>query len=107
MNEVDAELQPPGECVVWCRAQDFALVVGDDIAPVDLDWWNTRLTDHKIPVRLWGRDPDGHPVDSGPGRRSCAATTCPPARYPMRGRASWVCSTGPQRGWPGTRAGRG
>lgn len=65
MDDPDAQLQPPAECVVWCRAQDYALIVGDDIAPVDLDWWNTALADHKIGVRLWGRDLDGRPVDSG------------------------------------------
>ncbi len=65
MDELESELRLPRRCVEWCRAQDYELVVADDIAPVDLDWWNKRLTDHKIPVRLWGRDPDGRQVDSG------------------------------------------
>lgn len=36
-----------------------------DIAEVDLDWWNTRLDRHGIPVHLWGRNADGVPVSSG------------------------------------------
>lgn len=65
MDEPGTGLQIPPECAEWCRAQDYALVVGDDIAPVDLDWWNKKLADHRISVRLWGRDPDGVPVASG------------------------------------------
>jgi hypothetical protein len=40
-------------------------MVGDDMARVDLDWWNTRLARHEIPVQLSGRDPDGAPTDRG------------------------------------------
>lgn len=65
MYELEAELRLPRECVRWCRAQDYEVVVADDIAAIDLDWWNRNLTDHKIPVRLWGRDADGKPVGSG------------------------------------------
>lgn len=65
MDELAVELRLPRECVQWCRAQDYELVVADDMSPVDLDWWNKGLTDHKIPVRLWGRDADGRPVGSG------------------------------------------
>ncbi|MCH9708349.1 MAG: hypothetical protein K0U69_02410 [Actinomycetia bacterium] len=65
MDELAAELRLPRGCVEWCRAQDYGLVVADDISPIDLDWWNKRLTDHGIPVRLWGRDADGGPVGAG------------------------------------------
>lgn len=65
MDEREAELRIPPECAEWCRAQDEAIVVDDDIAPVDLDWWNTHLADRAISVRLWARDPDGLPVDTG------------------------------------------
>jgi hypothetical protein len=51
--------------VAWCRAQDYEVVVGDDMAKVDLDWWNTRLARHQIPVQLCGRDADGLPTDHG------------------------------------------
>ncbi len=40
-------------------------MVGGDMAEVDLDWWNTRLDSHRIPVRLWGRNADGVPVNRG------------------------------------------
>ena len=40
-------------------------MVGGDMAEVDLDWWNTRLDTHRIPVRLWGRNADGVPVNRG------------------------------------------
>lgn len=60
-------LRPPADCVRWCQAQDYGISVDDDLAAVDLDWWNTRLKVHKIPVRLWGRTIDGTPTDRGDG----------------------------------------
>ena len=55
----------PAECVAWCRVQQYGVLVLDDMAAVDLDWWNHRLTDHAIPVRLTGRDLDGAVTDRG------------------------------------------
>lgn len=60
-------VEPPAECVRWCQAQDYGISVDDDVAAVDLDWWNTRLKSHRIPVRLWGRTLDGAPIDHGAG----------------------------------------
>ena len=57
----------PGECVAWCREQDYGVSVCDDMAPVDLDWWNRRLERHAIPTRIVGRDADGAPTDHGIG----------------------------------------
>ena len=51
--------------VAWCRVQQYGVLVLDDMATVDLDWWNDRLTKHAIPVRLTGRDPDGAITDRG------------------------------------------
>ena len=70
------ELEVPKECVAWCRGQDHEVVVDDDMAPVDLDWWNTRLQRHAIPARIVGRDADGAPLDRGVGylRRADIAT---------------------------------
>ncbi|TQR82356.1 hypothetical protein D8S82_32485, partial [Mycobacterium hodleri] len=64
-GEVGVEM--PGESVEWCREQDYGVSVCDDMAPVDLDWWNRRLEQHAIPTRIVGRDPDGAPVDHGIG----------------------------------------
>lgn len=55
----------PEECARWCRAQDYQRMVEDDVAPVDLDWWNDRLAGRRIPVRLWGFDADGARVHDG------------------------------------------
>lgn len=66
-DERDQELEVPEECVAWCRAQDYEVLVGDDMARVDLDWWNTRLTRHAIPTRIVGRDAEGLPADHGVG----------------------------------------
>lgn len=65
VDERDTGLAIPGECVAWCQAQDYQVMVGDDMARVDLDWWNTRLGHHHIPVQLSGRDADGLVVDHG------------------------------------------
>lgn len=65
MDERDAELAIPEDCVAWCRAQDYAVTVCDDLAVVDLDWWNHRLAKHAIGVRLCGRDLDGAPTWTG------------------------------------------
>ncbi|MCV7137497.1 hypothetical protein H7J06_31495 [Mycobacterium hodleri] len=61
------DLVVPAECVVWCRGQDVGVSVCDDMARVDLDWWNTRLGRRAVPVRIVGRDPDGLPTDHGVG----------------------------------------
>lgn len=63
---------PPPECVRWCQVNDYGITVDDDLAAVDLDWWNTGLESNRIPVRLWGRTIDGAPTDHGAGflRRS-------------------------------------
>ncbi|MGB0972424.1 MAG: hypothetical protein ACPGVG_15915 [Mycobacterium sp.] len=65
MDARDADLVVPAECVAWCRVQQYGVLVLDDMATVDLDWWNDRLTKHAIPVRLTGRDPDGAITDRG------------------------------------------
>ena len=64
--------KPPDECVQWCQAHDYRISVDDDLAEVDLDWWNSHLESYRIPVRLWGRTLDGAPTDRGAGflRRS-------------------------------------
>ena len=61
------DLVVPAECVAWCRGQDVGVSVCDDLAEVDLDWWNTRLARYAIPTRIVGRDDDGQPVDRGVG----------------------------------------
>lgn len=63
----DEGLVVPTECVAWCRGQDVGVSVCDDMAPVDLDWWNTRLARHAVPARIVGRDTDGAPTDDGVG----------------------------------------
>lgn len=65
-------VEPPPECVQWCQVNDYGITVDDDLAAVDLDWWNTGLESYRIPVRLWGRTIDGAPTDHGAGflRRS-------------------------------------
>lgn len=70
--------------MAWCRAQDYEVVVGDDMARVDLDWWNTRLARHHIPVQLSGRDADGAPTDHGVAylRRADLNDDTLPARGP-------------------------
>ncbi|PND54512.1 hypothetical protein CRM90_27600 [Mycobacterium sp. ENV421] len=65
VNEQDAGLVLPKECVAWCQAQDYGVSVCDDMAGMDLDWWNTRLTRHAIPTRIIGREADGAPADHG------------------------------------------
>lgn len=65
MDERDLNLVVPDECVRWCRAQDYGLAVLDDMAAVDLDWWNHRLSGHDIGVRLAGRDADGKRIGKG------------------------------------------
>lgn len=64
--------KPPDECVQWCQAHDYRISVDDDLAEVDLDWWNSHLESYRIPVRLWGCTLDGAPTDRGAGfvRRS-------------------------------------
>lgn len=84
VDERDQGLAIPAECVAWCRAQDYDVEVGDDMARVDLDWWNTRLARHHIPVALSGRDPDGQPTDHGTAhlRRADLNDDTLPARGP-------------------------
>jgi hypothetical protein len=74
----DEGLVVPPECVAWCRGQDVGVSVCDDMAKVDLDWWNTRLARHAIPTRIVGRDADGAPTDHGVGylRRADLAHSC-------------------------------
>lgn len=62
---VQTEPTVPAECVRWCQAQREGAVVADDMALVDLDWWNERLVERRIPVRLRGRDLDGAVVAHG------------------------------------------
>lgn len=84
VDERDVGLGLPEECVAWRRAQDYEVLVGDDMAGVDLDWWNTRLARHQIPVQLYGRDPDGAPTDHGAAylRRADLYDTALPAHGP-------------------------
>ena len=65
MDERDAQFGVPQECRVWCRAQQYGVTVLDDMAVVDLDWWNHRLANRGLAVRLAGRDPDGAPTQHG------------------------------------------
>jgi hypothetical protein len=55
----------PAGCVAWCRVQQYGVTVLDDMATVDLKWWNQRLAEREIGVRLTGRDLDGAPTDRG------------------------------------------
>lgn len=55
----------PDALVQWCRKQPLPLALYEDSATVDLDWWNHKLWDHKIPITLLGRGPDGEIVDEG------------------------------------------
>lgn len=55
----------PAECVAWCSAQPYEATVLDDMASVDLDWWNQRLAERSVPVRLHGRNHDGARTDHG------------------------------------------
>ncbi len=84
VDERDVGLVLPEECVAWCRAQDDEVMVGDDMARVDVDWWNTRLARHHIPVQLSGRDPDGAPTEHGIAhlRRADLNTDTLPAQGP-------------------------
>lgn len=61
----DRGLGVPAACVAWCRVQQYGVTVLDDMATVDLDWWNHRLAERGIGMRLTGRDPDGAPTDRG------------------------------------------
>lgn len=65
MDERNALFGVPEECRVWCRAQQYGVTVLDDMAVVDLDWWNHRLAEHGLAVRLAGRDADGAPTHHG------------------------------------------
>jgi hypothetical protein len=65
MDERDDGPGVPVTCVAWCRVQQYGVTVLDDMATVDLDWWNQRLSERKIGVRLTGRDLDGAPTDRG------------------------------------------
>lgn len=65
MDERDALVAMPRECQVWCRAQQYGVTVLDDMAEVDLDWWNHRLAERGLAVRLAGRDADGAPTHNG------------------------------------------
>ena len=67
VDDGEVGLEMPGECVVWCREQDYGVSVCDDMARVDLDWWNRRLEQHAIPTRIVGCDADGAPTDHGVG----------------------------------------
>jgi hypothetical protein len=55
----------PSECAIWCKSQNYDHTVLDDMALVDLDWWNERLAEQGIDVRLSGRDLDGAVVTDG------------------------------------------
>ena len=62
---VMTQLEVPVECMWWAVEQPPELVVLDDMAVVDLDWWNSRCAQREIPVHITGRDADGVVVDSG------------------------------------------
>ena len=66
MDERDAQFGVPEECRVWCRAQQYGVTVLDDMAVVDLDWWNHHLAERGLAVRLAGRTADGAPTHHGP-----------------------------------------
>jgi len=59
------QLDVPVECVRWCAVQPSGVVVVDDMAVVDVDWWNSRCAQREIPVRITGCDADGVVGDSG------------------------------------------
>lgn len=66
MDEQDGQVAMPRECRVWCRAfLRYGVTVLDDMAVVDLDWWNHRLAQRGLAVRLAGRDADGAPTHHG------------------------------------------
>ncbi|MFF8569527.1 hypothetical protein ACF06N_31860, partial [Streptomyces albidoflavus] len=76
MDPRDEPLTVPDDCVRWCSARDQGLAVLDDMALVDLDWWNTRLDRHRIPVRIAGHDRDGHQIDTGTAYLSRSDLQC-------------------------------
>ncbi|GAA3133443.1 hypothetical protein GCM10020255_007890 [Rhodococcus baikonurensis] len=65
MDPRDEPLTVPDDCIRWCTARDQGIAVLDDMTLVDLDWWNTRLDRHRIPVRIAGHDRDGRQIDTG------------------------------------------
>ncbi|MBM7366676.1 8-oxoguanine DNA glycosylase OGG fold protein [Gordonia hydrophobica] len=65
MDDRDADLGVPPDCVEWCRSQPYSEMVLDDVVGVDLDWWNTRLARHRIPAQVSGRSADGAQVWTG------------------------------------------
>ncbi|MCV7072339.1 hypothetical protein H7H73_20115 [Mycobacterium rufum] len=103
------DLVVPAECVAWCRGQDVGVSVCDDMAEVDLEWWNARLARHAIPTRIVGRDVDGLPTDHGVGylRRADLIGNVDggvdATRHVMVGRWIWACCIALRRGCRGTR----
>lgn len=65
MDDVDAHLVIPAECLDWCRRQPYAETVLEDVVPIDLDWWNERLAAAEIPARVSGRGQDGQQLWKG------------------------------------------
>ncbi|KQU06725.1 hypothetical protein ASG56_03595 [Rhodococcus sp. Leaf7] len=57
----------PEACLEWCADRSYEYDVMGDLVEVDLDWWNSRLDEARIPVRLHGRAVNGDPVDTGAG----------------------------------------
>ncbi|MBY6367991.1 8-oxoguanine DNA glycosylase OGG fold protein [Rhodococcoides corynebacterioides] len=55
----------PEACIRWCGSRSYEVDVLDDMAHVDLEWWNRHLREHRIPVHLPGRSADGAWTDEG------------------------------------------
>ncbi|BDQ24283.1 hypothetical protein RQN9TF_34010 (plasmid) [Rhodococcus qingshengii] len=85
MDPRDEPLTVPDDCVRWCSARDQGLAVLDDMALVDLDWWNTRLDRHRIPVRIAGHDRDGHQIDTGTAYLSRSDLQCESGTFEVDG----------------------
>lgn len=67
MRSGDEKLVVPKDCVLWCHHQPYAEAVLDDYATVDLDKWNRRLEQARIPARVYATDADGRQIDAGTG----------------------------------------
>ncbi len=57
----------PEACLAWCSTRSYEYDVLGDLAEIDLDWWNSRLTSARIPVRVRARGLDGDVVETGTG----------------------------------------
>lgn len=65
MDDRDAHLVVPADCIDWCARQPYPEAVLEDVVEVDLDWWNDRLAGRQIPAQVSGRTADGNQTWKG------------------------------------------